>query len=42
VHNDTLDALTKRKRARGLHSYDAVVLDLLEQAPHVDPDGAQR
>jgi hypothetical protein len=42
VHNDTLDALTKRKRARGLHSYDAVVLDLLEQAPAVDPDGAQR
>ena len=31
VHNDTMDALTKRKRARGLHSYDAVVLDLLEQ-----------
>jgi hypothetical protein len=38
VHNDTLKALTKRKRACGLHSYDAVVLDLLEQAP--DPEGA--
>lgn len=40
LHNDTLAALTKRKRDRGLHSYDAVVLDLLEQAPSGDPEGA--
>jgi hypothetical protein len=40
VHNDTLTALTKRKRDRGLHSYDAVVLDLLEQAAAGEPEGA--
>ena len=39
LHKDTLEALTNRKRAVGLHSYDAVVLDLLEQAPSAGPEG---
>jgi len=33
LHNDTLDRLLKYKRARGLHSLDACVEDLLERAP---------
>jgi len=33
LHNDTIDALMKYKRARGLHSFDACVLDLLERVP---------
>ena len=31
LHNDTLQALKKYKRDRGLHSFDACVLDLLEE-----------
>ena len=31
LHNDTLDALKKYKRLHGLHSFDGVVLDLLEK-----------
>ncbi len=38
LHNDTLDALKRYKRVRGLHSFDGVVLDLLERAP--DEEGA--
>jgi len=33
LHDDTITQLGKHKRNRGLHSYDAVVLDLLEHAP---------
>lgn len=33
LHDDTLAELRRYKRARGLHGYDAVVLDLLERAP---------
>lgn len=33
LHNDTLDLLKTYKRVHGLHSFDAVVLDLLERAP---------
>ena len=33
LHDDTITQLGKHKRRRGLHSYDAVVLDLLEHAP---------
>ena len=33
LHNDTIDQVLKYKRARGLHSIDACVLDLLERAP---------
>jgi len=41
LHNDTLDALKKYKRVNGLHSFDAVVLDLLEKgAPADDSQGA--
>ncbi|MDP2711902.1 MAG: DUF6084 family protein [Solirubrobacteraceae bacterium] len=40
LHDDTLQALTDRKRERGLHSYDATVLELLERAPHVDSEGS--
>lgn len=32
LHDDTLAELRRRKRVRGLPSFDAVVLDLLEQA----------
>jgi hypothetical protein len=39
LHNDTLDALKTYKRVRGLHSYDAVVLDMLERAP-AETEGA--
>jgi len=39
LHDDTLAELTKHKRNRGLHSYDAVVLDLLENTPAGDPGG---
>ncbi len=31
LHNDTLTALKKYKRDRGLHSFDACVVDLLEE-----------
>jgi hypothetical protein len=31
LHNDTLQALKKYKRERGLHSFDACVVDLLEE-----------
>ncbi len=33
LHDDTLKQLTDYKRERGLHSYDACVLDLLERTP---------
>jgi len=33
LHNDTVAALLKYKRTRGLHSLDACFLDLLERAP---------
>jgi uncharacterized protein DUF6084 len=33
LHDDTISELTHYKRDRGLHSYDACVLDLLERAP---------
>jgi hypothetical protein len=39
LHNDTLDELKKYKRVRGLHSFDAVVLDMLERAP-AETEGA--
>jgi hypothetical protein len=38
LHNDTLEALKRYKRVHGLHSFDGVVLDLLERAP--DEEGA--
>jgi hypothetical protein len=40
LHNDTLDALKAHKRTTGLHSYDAVVLDLLEHVPAGESEGA--
>jgi hypothetical protein len=40
LHDDTIAELGKIKRMRGLHSYDAVVLDLLEHAPSGDAEGA--
>ncbi len=40
LHNDTLAAMKNYKRVRGLHSFDAVVLDMLERAPAEDPEGA--
>jgi len=40
LHHDTLAALKKHKRINGLHSFDAVVLDLLEHAPTGDAQGA--
>jgi hypothetical protein len=33
LHDDTIADLTHYKRDRGLQSYDACVLDLLERAP---------
>jgi hypothetical protein len=39
LHNDTLDALKKYKRVHGLHSFDAVVLDMLEHAPADESEG---
>jgi hypothetical protein len=42
LHNDTLDELKRYKRVRGLHSFDAVVLDLLERTPADDAEGASR
>jgi Family of unknown function (DUF6084) len=33
LHNDTIQGLMDYKRARGLHSFDACVVDLLERAP---------
>lgn len=39
LHNDTLEELKRYKRLRGLHSFDAVVLDMLERAP-AQEDGA--
>lgn len=40
LHDDTLEALVKHKRVNGLHSFDAVVLDLLEHAPADESEGA--
>ena len=40
LHNDTIAELKTHKRDHGLHSYDAVVLDLLEHAPAGDSEGA--
>ncbi|HEV2058914.1 MAG TPA: DUF6084 family protein [Solirubrobacteraceae bacterium] len=40
LHEDTIAALKKHKRVNGLHSFDAVVLDLLERAPAADSEGA--
>jgi len=40
LHVDTLAALKKHKRVNGLHSFDAVVLDLLERAPAGEAEGA--
>ena len=40
LHEDTIDALKKHKRVHGLHSFDGVVLDLLERAPAADSEGA--
>jgi len=31
LHNDTIDSLKKYKRDRGLHSFDACVVDLLQE-----------
>jgi hypothetical protein len=43
LHNDTLTELKRYKRVHGLHSFDAVVLDLLERAPADDDvEGASR
>jgi hypothetical protein len=39
LHNDTMQGLMDYKRARGLHSLDACVTDLLERAP-VDAEEA--
>lgn len=39
LHNDTIAQLQRYKRDRGLHSFDACVLDLLEQVPS-DPEEA--
>ena len=39
LHNDTLTDLKNYKRQHGLHSFDAVVLDMLKHAP-ADADGA--
>jgi len=33
LHNDTIQSLKRYKRARGLHSFDACVVDLLEHSP---------
>jgi hypothetical protein len=33
LHNDTIQGLMDYKRAHGLHSFDACVVDLLEQVP---------
>lgn len=41
LHDDTLEALKRHKRTRGLHSYDGVVLDLLERVPAADSEGAR-
>jgi hypothetical protein len=40
LHEDTLAELKKYKRVRGLHSFDGVVLDMLERAPAEDAEGA--
>ena len=40
LHDDTLDELKRYKRVRGLHSFDAVVLDMLERAPADETQGA--
>jgi len=40
LHNDTIDGLKTYKRLRGLHSFDAVVLDMLERAPADESQGA--
>jgi hypothetical protein len=40
LHNDTIQGLMDYKRARGLHSFDACVADLLERAPVDDTEEA--
>ncbi len=40
LHDDTLSALKRYKRERGLHSFDGCVLDMLERAP--TDEGAPR
>ena len=40
LHNDTIEALKAYKRQRGLHTFDACVLDLIERAPAPDPEEA--
>jgi hypothetical protein len=40
LHNDTLDALKSYKRQRGLHSFDACIVDLMERTPASDPEEA--
>ena len=40
LHEDTIAALKKHKRLHGLHSMDAVVLDLLEGTPAAESQGA--
>ena len=40
LHDDTLTELTNYKRERGLHSFDACVLDLVERVPSDDVEGA--
>ncbi len=40
LHNDTLDALKSYKRQRGLHTFDACILDLIERAPASDHEEA--
>ena len=42
LHDDTIAELTDYKRTRGLHSYDASVLDLIARAPADDVEGASR
>jgi hypothetical protein len=42
LHNDTLTELKHYKRDQGLHSMDAVVLDLLAKVPADDVSGASR
>jgi hypothetical protein len=39
LHEDTIAELTRHKRERGLHTYDASVLDLLEHAPAGETEG---
>ena len=40
LHSDTMTELKRYKRERGLHSFDACVLDMLERVPSDDVEGA--